>query len=417
MVGDDHPVDALGDRAGGVVGVEDSLEHDRERRALAQERERLPGQRGARVDLGEALYGGASAARSKRRQETIRVRAGQLDQRAQCGQRRAGLRLVGAGRRCVPRDQVPEHRVARVLSDALAVEERQVRALEVARAPAEHRRVERDDDRAAAAALGPRREALDERVRAAPVELEPVRRVLEDPGHALHRLRGLVREHHRGARVAGGAGDGAVGLGVREFEHADRREQERVRQPAPEQLDARVAPLDVAQHSRDDPPVVERRAVGGQRPFVTGARGYVGERLGPHALLRGRFEPARVEWNVWSPAADAVEIDLCLAPHADHAAGSHHTSTVGRSQGLCVLREATRCRSHGDALPAGAIQLAPGETRHEPCIPVPEGHRPRHYSPRCKPPAQAPNAKSQLLAPPSCPRFRSPVGSSSWVEP
>ena len=166
----------------------------------------------------------------------------------------------------------------------------------------------------------------------APVELEPARRVAQDPRRTLlHRLRGLVGEHHRRARCRARRAPPRSRPRVRELEHADRREQERARQAAPEQLDAGVALRDVAQHPRHDPPAVEGRAVSGQRPFVPGAGGDIGERLASHAPQRGRFEPVRVDGNVWPPAADAVEIDPCLAPHADHAAASQHTSPLDRA--------------------------------------------------------------------------------------
>jgi hypothetical protein len=255
--------------------------------------------------------------------EPVRIRPRQLDQRPQRRQGRTGL-LLGWLERPLA-DEPPEHRIARVLGDALAAEEREVGALEVARAPTEHRRVERDHDRRAAAPLGACGQALDERVRPAPVELEPVRGVLENLGQALHRLRGLVREDHRRAGVARGARQRAIGLRVRELEHPDGREQERVRQAPPEQLDAGVPSLDVAQHPGHDPPPVECGTIGGHRALVARARGHVGERLGAHAFLRRRLEPVSVEWNVRPPAADAVEVDPCLAPHADHAAASQHT--------------------------------------------------------------------------------------------
>jgi hypothetical protein len=71
--------------------------------------------------------------------------------------------------------------------------------------------------------------------------------------------------------------DGLVGVLVGELEHADRRQQERAGEPAAEQLDAGVALGDVAQHPRDDPPLVERGAVGVHRPLVAGAGADVGE--------------------------------------------------------------------------------------------------------------------------------------------
>ena len=97
------------------------------------------------------------------------------------------------------------------------------------------------------------------------------------------------------------------------------------RQPLPEQLDAGVALLDVAEHPRHDAPPVEGRAIRGDRALVAGAGGDVGEGLGPHTPPRGVLEAIGVERDPRSAAADAVEIDCGLTPHADHAAASQHT--------------------------------------------------------------------------------------------
>jgi hypothetical protein len=110
-----------------------------------------------------------------------------------------------------------------------------------------------------------------------------------------------------------------------QLEYPDRCEQERARQALAEQLDAGVAALDVAKHSRHDSPSVKRRAVGRHGVLVAGAGGHVGERLAAHALLGGGLEPVCVKRNRRSPATDPVEVDLGLAPHADHAAASQHT--------------------------------------------------------------------------------------------
>ena len=198
MVGDDDAVDALVDRAARVVGVQDPLEQDRQLRALAQERQVLPGQRRARVDARERLHGGARVARAQARHEPVGVGARELHERAQRLRRRLGLLVLAEHHRLLG-DDPPEHRVARVLRDPLAAQERQVGEVEVARAPAEHRRVEREHDRLAAARLGALDEARDEVVLGRPVELEPARRVAELARARLHRARRLVGEDHRHA--------------------------------------------------------------------------------------------------------------------------------------------------------------------------------------------------------------------------
>jgi hypothetical protein len=135
----------------------------------------------------------------------------------------------------------------------------------------------------------------------------------------------MVGEDHRDPGLARRARDRHVGLAVGELEHADRREQERARKPPAKQLDAGVALLDVAEHARDDPPLVERGAVRRHRALVSGAGGDVGERLGTHPLLGGLLEAPGFERDPGPAPADALEVDVSLAPHADHAAASQHT--------------------------------------------------------------------------------------------
>ena len=81
----------------------------------------------------------------------------------------------------------PEDRVAEELREPLAVQEREVAEPQVARAPAEDQRVERDDDRA----VPGRPRAVDEAARdlavAEPVELEPAGRLAELGGDVLER--------------------------------------------------------------------------------------------------------------------------------------------------------------------------------------------------------------------------------------
>ena len=185
MVGDDDAVDAGVERAARVVGVQDALEQDRQLRALAQERQVVPRQLRPREDLGEALHGGAAAPALQVLQERAGIRARELHERAQRLRRGLRRRRLAVGRAL--RHQAAEHRVARVLRDALPAQEGEEGGLEVARAPADDRRVERQHDRLAAARLGARDEALDEVVRRAPVELEPARAVAQHLGALLHR--------------------------------------------------------------------------------------------------------------------------------------------------------------------------------------------------------------------------------------
>ena len=191
--------------------------------------------------------------------------------------------------------QAAEDRVARVLGDALAAQEREEGRLEVARAPADRRRVERQHDRLAAARLGAADEALDELVRGAPVELEPVRAVAERLGALLHRPRRLVGEDHRHAGAARGAGDRDVGLAMGELEHADGREQDGRVEAAAEQLDARVGALDAAQHPRDDPVAGEGGAVLAHGVLGAGAGLDVGEVVGAHRLARRRLQALGID--------------------------------------------------------------------------------------------------------------------------
>ena len=202
--------------------------------------------------------------------------------RASCASVRsaAGVGRPAGRRRGRLVEQPLEDGIARVLGDPLAAQEREVGEVEVARAPAQHRGVEREDDRLAPAGLGAPDEALDQLVRGAPVELEPARRVAHRRRALLHRNRGLAREDHRHALGSGGARSEEVAAVARQLEHADRRQQERRRERAAEQLDAHVARRDVAEHARDDAPLVERLPVRPHRVLVAGAAGQIGEGLG-----------------------------------------------------------------------------------------------------------------------------------------
>ena len=276
----------------------------------------VPRQRGAREDLDEALDGRAPVAGGDVAPERPGIGARERQQRAQRLRRGRRLRRPVAAR--PGGHQAAEHRVARVLGDPLAAQEGQEGGLEVARAPAHDRRVERQHDRLAAARLGAADEALDELVRGAPVELEPARAVAQRLRALLHRPRRLVGEDHRHAGGAGGARDRDVGLAVRELEHAHRREQERRVEAAAEQLHARVGALDAAQHPRHDPVAREGGAVLAHGVLGPRARLDVGEGVGAHRLAGGGLEPLGVDRHARAPPADALEVDRRLSLPPDH---------------------------------------------------------------------------------------------------
>ena len=155
------------------------------------------------------------------------------------------------------------------------------------RAPAEHLRVEGDDDRVAAARLGAREEARDQLVRGAPVELEPARRVA-------HRL---------GARPPSAVRPGSRRSSARPRRRRPSRPRRRPRcVRARARRSARSGTASAAggrrarptgrgrrrrAGPRDDLPAVERGAVGGDRPLGAGAAGDVRVGLAPHPAPRG----------------------------------------------------------------------------------------------------------------------------------
>ena len=206
-----------------------------------------------------------------------------------------------------------EDRVARVLGDALAAQERQVGEVEVVGSPAEDRRVEGDHDRAAAACLGAAGEALDELVRGAPVELEEAGGVAELAAQSSIGREAWLENVIGDLHAAGCPRHRQVGVAVHHLQHADRREHEGGRVAAAEELDAGVALRHVAEHPRHDPPSVEVRAVGGNGPPGPRAAGDVGVCLRIHRIPRARLERRRVGADVRSLPAHPTEVDGLLA--------------------------------------------------------------------------------------------------------
>ena len=72
------------------------------------------------------------------------------------------------------------------------------------------------------------------------------------------------------AELAGGPHHGGGSLVVKAFQRADRGEQQRQSQPAPEPLDRRIDPAHVAQHARTERDLVEGETIAAQRGFGLG---------------------------------------------------------------------------------------------------------------------------------------------------
>jgi hypothetical protein len=73
---------------------------------------------------------------------------------------------------------------------------------------------------------------------------------------------------------------------MRHLEHPDRREQERRRQRAPEELDGEITPLCAAQHARHDVHAFECGPVRRHRRLEPCATRDIGEAFARHRALR-----------------------------------------------------------------------------------------------------------------------------------
>ena len=282
---------------------------------LAEEREVVPGERRTRVRLDEAPHRCAREPGAHVREPRARVGAGLTEERRDRRKRDPTTRRRVLAERFLQR--LHEHGITRVLGDALPLQERQRAEVEVADPPAEHRRVEREDDRGAAAALCPRDEALDELVRRAPVELEPARGVSHRAGGLLHRAGRLVGEDERDAFGRSGPRHRDVRIAVRHLQHADGAQDEGARQRRSEDVDGRLSGRNVAKHSRDDSPALERGAVLAHRPFGPRAARDVCVALGGHALACCGFEPLDGDGDGRIRPACAPDIDLELPLASD----------------------------------------------------------------------------------------------------
>ena len=248
-----------------------------------------------------------------------------------------------------------EDGVACVLGDPHAVQERQRGEVEVARAPAEQRRVEREDDGRAAARLRATDERADQVVVGAPVELEPARRPGPDGvhrgGRRLHRHARLARKHERDAECGGRPRHGEVRLRVRHLQHADGRQQQRRRQVEAEQRSREVARVGAAQDAGDDAMSVECRAVGRHRPLLARAAGEVGPRLIGNRRARGLRQSPRVGGDDGPLAGDAGNEHGALAAWAGGLERRIGHGGAGQGPANVVPTRWSRCRRRRGASP------------------------------------------------------------------
>ena len=215
------------------------------------------------------------------------------------------------------RDRGAKHRVGQILRQPLPFQERQRGLVEVARAPAEQRRVERHHDRPAAAGFRARHQRAHETVVARPVELEPARCRPHRGRRLLHRHRRLVRKDVADPFGGRRARHREIGLGMHHLQHADRREQHRCHVSSAEQLDREVAHRDVVEHARHETVPVEGGAVGAHRRLHPRPADDVGRGLRAHRGRRLRLQRVRRHRHARLSPAHARNVNL----HLPQAAG------------------------------------------------------------------------------------------------
>ncbi len=133
----------------------------------------------------------------------------------------------------------------------------------------------------------------------------------------------------------------AVGrLIVKAFQRADRGEQQRQPQPAPEPLDRRVDPAHVAQHARTERDLIEGETVAAQRGFGLGGA----DDVVPVVLVE-------VLPRLGDDLVQGLEID-----------GGGGEAPVGGLFGILLLHERYRCKGAADAAREG-LYLAPAARR------------------------------------------------------
>ena len=347
VVGHHDRVDTGIERLPGIVGVQNTLEDDRQPRPVPQGRQVVPAQCRVGERVEERLHGSAGLGGAQVLPRRARVVARHLEQRQRRlrgdldgsgigigvrGRTRRGLALDPLG------DQLPETRVRGVLRYPDAAGERQRTEVEVPRPPAEGGGVEGDHQRAGVDRLGPGDEAVDQLLVAAPVQLEPAGAVLHRRGRGLHGRGALRGEDVRQSASRGGPADHDVGVATDESGGADRGHQDGRGERLPEHRGGDVAPGGVAEHARHQSPAVECLAVGGHRLPRAGASVDVGPGLLPAGSSQeraagGGFELFGAGRHRGGDPGDAGAVDDVLARAAEGVCdGGHEVCRHGRER-------------------------------------------------------------------------------------
>ena len=125
----------------------------------------------------------------------------------------------------------PEHRVAGVVRQAPAAQLREVRRRQVARSPARHPGIQRDDDALVSGGLCSRDKAGRQLAVCRRVQLEKAWGIAEFGGNLFERILGQRRNDHRYAGARGGSCGGQITVAVlcAQADDADRRHEHRRR--------------------------------------------------------------------------------------------------------------------------------------------------------------------------------------------
>lgn len=197
------------------------------------------------------------------------------------------------------------------------------------RCPAEHGRVERDDERLRPGCLGPADHRVDEALVGRPVELVP-------EGGAGHRLRRLL---HRRAALAGEDVGHAAGVGPLRDEQVgvvgdepggtDRGEEQRCGELGVQDRRRQVTRRRRVQHPRHDLPAVEGGPVGAHRGATPGSARDVGPCLAAQGCSCATLELADVRGDGGRDAERTGSVDRVLTGTSEGGLGSRHERRLG----------------------------------------------------------------------------------------
>src|SRR5579864_3123817 len=144
----------------------------------------------------------------------------------------------------------------------MAEQKRQIRMLQVALTPAQHRSVEGYHQSAVAALLRALQQTRSELMIFAPIELKPMRRGRHCLADFLHRARRNSTQGKRNAQRPSSARNCEFGFRMNDVLHANGPEKNGRGKIVAEEFDGEIALGYVAQHARHDAPAIEGLEIG-----------------------------------------------------------------------------------------------------------------------------------------------------------